>query len=73
MTSWDDADQANDNLLRQVERPEGCTCELDYAKDYTGRIQRIYWSLELTCHYHFPKTAVQLDRLYSCPKQEADA
>lgn len=71
MTSWDDADQANDELLGRMERPEGCTCDLEWTKDYTGRIRHIYWSLELTCHY--PRTAAQLERLYSCPKQEGEA
>lgn len=73
MTNWDDVDQANDEVLGRVERPDGCTCDLEYTKDYKGRILSIYWTLELTCHYHYPKTAAQLDRLYSCPAQDDDA
>lgn len=73
MTNWDDADQANDELLGRMERPEGCTCELEYTKDYKGRIQHIYWSLELTCPYHYPRTAAQLERLARRPAQEGEA
>lgn len=73
MTNWDDADQVNDELLGRMERPEGCTCDLEWTTDYKGRILHIYWSLELTCHYHFPRTAAQLERLDSCPKQEGEA
>ena len=73
MRDWDDVDQANDELLGRIERPDGCTCDLEYAKDYKGRILSIYWIRELTCHYHYPRTAAQLERLYSCPQQEGDA
>lgn len=73
MTNWDDVDQANDELLRGMERPEGCTCDLEWTTDYKGRIQHIYWSLELTCHYHYPRTAAQLERLARRPEQEGEA
>ncbi|QCP08220.1 hypothetical protein FDF08_09695 [Micrococcus luteus] len=73
MTNWDDADQVNDELLGRMERPDGCTCDLEYTTDYKGRILHIYWSLELTCHHHYPRTAAQLERLNSCPKQEGEA
>lgn len=73
MTNWDDADQANDELLGRMERPEGCTCDLEWTTDCKGRIQHIYWSLELTCHYHYPRTAAQLERLARRPAQEGEA
>lgn len=65
MTNWDDPDQSNAELLGNMERPDGCTCDLQYVRDYGGRIRDIYWSLELTCHYHYPKTSAQLERLSS--------
>lgn len=73
MRNWEAADEANDELLGRMERPEGCTCDLEYTKDHAGRIQYIYWSLELTCHYHYPRTAAQLERLDRRPEQEGEA
>lgn len=73
MRNWEAADEANDELLGKMERPEGCTCDLEYTKNYNGRIQDIYWSLELTCHYHYPRTAAQLERLERGTEQEGEA
>lgn len=73
MKSWDDVDQANDELLGSMERPEGCICDLEYTTNYKGGIQHVYWSLELTCPYHYPRTAAQLERLARRPEQEREA
>lgn len=73
MTNWDDADQANDELLGRMERPDGCSCDLEYTEDYMGGIKDVFWSRELTCHYHFPRTAAQLERLARRPEQEGEA
>lgn len=73
MKNWDDPDLYNDELLGGMERPEGCICDLEYTTNYKGGIQHIYWSLELTCHYHFPRTAAQLERLARRPEQEGEA
>lgn len=73
MKSWDDVDQENDEVLGRMERPEGCSCDLEYTKDYRGGIQHVFWSRELTCHYHYPRTAAQLERLARRPEQEGEA
>ena len=73
MKCWDAVDQANDELLGSMERPEGCICDLEYTTNYKGGIQHVYWSLELTCPYHYPRTAAQLERLARRPEQEREA
>lgn len=56
-------DEKNAAFLATIERPEGCTCELEYETTWEGAIHRAIWSGRWNCPGHSPKTAAQIERL----------